>query len=170
MAKTAHDARKHVREWSAFFRDVGIVPSVLVDEFIEQHRRNKHLRQSLKRLVARGIVRQKQKAFSVTPKGIMFFLKKTPVERNRQEIWDGKWRLVSFDVPLRDNSKRAFLRGLLKEFGFYQLQKSVWVCPSYLTEKFWKLVVHYELDKYCKVMLVEIIEGDEELKKHFKLA
>lgn len=83
--------------------------------------------------------------------------------------WDGKWRLVSFDVPVRSDEKRQQLRYFLKRFGFHQLQKSVYVCPSHMSEEFWKLIVEYDLEGYCKVMLVEIIEGDEELRRIFKL-
>ena len=35
--------------------------------------------------------------------------------------WDGKWRIVSFDVPGDYSPERNRLRGLLKEFDFYQI-------------------------------------------------
>jgi CRISPR-associated endonuclease Cas2 len=48
---------------------------------------------------------------------------------NEQKKWDGKWRLVIFDIPeIRKNGRHA-LRRKLKELGFYQCQKSAWVHP-----------------------------------------
>lgn len=43
--------------------------------------------------------------------------------------WDGKWRLILFDVAELKKIHREALRGKLKELGFYPLQKSVWVTP-----------------------------------------
>lgn len=168
MAKTSGDAARHIREWSDFFHDAHIVADAVVEEFIRRHRKNKYLRQSLRRFIANGIVQKKEKKFSVTPKGIIYLLKRS---RNvvYSKKWDGKWRLISFDVPVRSDEKRRQLRYFLKRFNFHQLQKSVYVCPSHMSEEFWKLVVEYDLERYCKVMLVEIIEGDEELRKIFKL-
>ncbi len=45
------------------------------------------------------------------------------------EKWDGKWRIVMFDIPNPSTFVRNIFRRKLKEFGFYPLQKSVWVYP-----------------------------------------
>lgn len=44
-----------------------------------------------------------------------------------QRKWDGEWRLVMFDVPESRKRARRALSSKLRELGFYQLQKSVWV-------------------------------------------
>jgi DNA-binding transcriptional regulator PaaX len=43
--------------------------------------------------------------------------------------WDKKWRMVVFDIPEKLKASRNALREKLKELGFYELQKSVWVFP-----------------------------------------
>jgi len=75
--------------------------------------------------------------------------------------------LITFDVPIKYRKERDLLRSLLREFGFYQLQKSVWVYPNYMSEELWRFLVDYELDKFCRMMLVEFLGGDEDIKKHF---
>ena|SRR3989344_9604462 len=40
--------------------------------------------------------------------------------------WDGKWRLVSFDIPETKRTVRDLLRNRLKEWGFTRMQNSVW--------------------------------------------
>ena len=52
-----------------------------------------------------------------------------------QRPWDGRWRLVLFDVPLGQDSTRNKLRGYLRCRGFGYLQNSVWVTPHPLTDE-----------------------------------
>jgi|SRR3989344_2813164 len=48
---------------------------------------------------------------------------------NRPGRWDGKWRLVIFDVPEKHKKAREALRRKLKDLDFTRLQDSVWVTP-----------------------------------------
>jgi phenylacetic acid degradation operon negative regulatory protein len=49
--------------------------------------------------------------------------------------WDGRWRLVLFDVPTAQNSNRVRLRRYLRYKGFGYLQNSVWITPDPLEEE-----------------------------------
>jgi DNA-binding transcriptional regulator PaaX len=171
MAKTSRDAWRHVREWSKFFSDFKEATEAEMDTFLEKHKRKKYLKQSLRRLEGRGFIVRKANALVSTKKGKQFFSQYAAKHPDLQKLkvnWDGKWRLVSFDVPIKENKRRDELRDLLRVFNFYQLHKSVWVCPSQLSGEFWKLVVDADLDKYCKAMVVDIIEGDKAIKAYFK--
>lgn len=44
--------------------------------------------------------------------------------------WDGRWRLVFFDVPEQENRQRVKLRRSLKNLRFGYLQNSVWISPD----------------------------------------
>lgn len=44
--------------------------------------------------------------------------------------WDGQWRLMLYDVPIRRNSHRNRLRNHLRSLGFGVLQGSVWISPD----------------------------------------
>jgi len=44
--------------------------------------------------------------------------------------WDGRWRLVLFDVPTNQNAQRARLRRYLRSRTFGCLQGSVWITPD----------------------------------------
>ncbi len=50
-------------------------------------------------------------------------------------VWDGRWRLVLFDVPGGRSSAREKLRLFLRSRGFGYLQNSVWVTPHPLTDE-----------------------------------
>jgi len=49
--------------------------------------------------------------------------------------WDGRWRLVLFDLPAAEGTARNRLRNTLRERGFGWLQNSVWVSPHPLPDQ-----------------------------------
>jgi len=49
--------------------------------------------------------------------------------------WDGRWRLVLFDLPMRQAAARNRLRDFLRQSGFGCLQGSVWVSPHPLPDQ-----------------------------------
>jgi len=85
--------------------------------------------------------------------------------------WDGKWRVVIFDISQLKRFLREAFRGKLKELGFYPLQKSVWVIPYDCRGEVELLKDFFGLtEKEVRLMVVEDIGGEETLKKIFKLS
>ena len=88
----------------------------------------------------------------------------------RPKKWDGKWRLVIFDISEMKKFLRELFRGKLKEMGFYQLQKSVWVHPFDCQAEIELLREFFGLSKNeLRLIVAEKIENDKELRKIFKL-
>jgi len=85
--------------------------------------------------------------------------------------WDGKWRVVIFDIPDKYRVKREAFRGKLRELGFYRLQKSVWVHPYNCRDEIELLRNFFGLDKkeLC-VIIADAIENSDFIKKGFSLA
>lgn len=84
--------------------------------------------------------------------------------------WDKKWRALIFDVAQLKRTYREALRGKLKELGFYQLQKSVWVHPFNCKTEIELLKDFFGFsEKEMRLMIVENIGNDKELKKLFIL-
>lgn len=84
--------------------------------------------------------------------------------------WDGRWRLVIFDIAQLHQIKREAFRGKLKELGFYLLQKSVWVYPYSCEDEIQLLKDFLGLgSREIRVILAEKIEEDSNLRKIFKL-
>lgn len=79
------------------------------------------------------------------------------IDGNESEAnWDGKWRIVSFDIPEEKRIVRNLLRRNLKKWGFKHLQKSVWISKKNVYEK----LVTYVQDLGIKEW-VTIIEADK---------
>jgi len=87
----------------------------------------------------------------------------------KPEKWDGKWRVVIFDIPEKHKKSRDILREKLKELNFYQLQKSVWTCPYPCEEVIWALCEIFEIVPFVDILITEKIYNDAEIKKHFKV-
>jgi len=84
--------------------------------------------------------------------------------------WDGKWRILIFDVLDKQKIKREALRGKIKDFGLYQIQKSVWVYPYDFKNEINLLRSFFNFaEKEIKIIVASEIEGEQELKRHFKL-
>ncbi len=76
-----------------------------------------------------------ERMFRLTAQGRLHALGgRDPSTRWARE-WDGRWRLVLFDVPIAQNSHRKRLRRYLQDRGFGYLQGSVWVSPDPLEEE-----------------------------------
>lgn len=88
----------------------------------------------------------------------------------RPKKWDGKWRVVIFDIPSTSDVIRNVFRRKLKELGFYLLQKSTWVYPFECKEEITLLREFLGAEqKQIRVLEVNKIEDDRFLKTIFHL-
>lgn len=66
--------------------------------------------------------------------------------------WDGKWRIVIFDIPEQKRIVRNLFRRNLKKWGFKYLQKSVWVSKQNVFDRLIKYVQNLGLEKYITII------------------
>jgi len=83
--------------------------------------------------------------------------------------WDGKWRVITFDIPERRKRTRDQIRQTLSHIGFVRLQDSVWVYPYNCEDLIALLKADMLIGKDMLYLIVDSIEGDTGLKKHFGL-
>jgi len=88
----------------------------------------------------------------------------------RPDRWDGKWRIVMFDVPEPLKKVRDSLRMHFKSMGFYEFQKSVFVHPYPCAKEIEYIIEFYEVRKYVRFIVASDIDNALELRKHFKLS
>ena len=83
--------------------------------------------------------------------------------------WDGKFRVIIFDIKEYRKGIRNKLRKTLQSIGFIKLQNSVWVYP-YDCEDYIKLIkADFHIGKDALYMIVDNIENDKPIKKVFGL-
>ena len=78
-----------------------------------------------------GESKEGESIYKFSDKGRMiakkFILETLAIERPKK--WDGKWRIITFDVPEKYKRARKAFQHKLKELGCYPAQKSVWIHP-----------------------------------------
>ena len=83
--------------------------------------------------------------------------------------WDSKWRILMFDVPENLKKLRETLRMHLRQMGFYEFQKSVFVHPYPCREEFEYIVEFYNARRHLRFILATEIDNELEIKKFFGL-
>lgn len=113
--------------------------------------------------------KQNRSFFSLTPKGKLEFLKYLHLEKIFKQKWDGRWRVIIFDIPEKLKKLREYMRAELKYLKFQPLQESVYITPYPVTGELNTLLKKQNLKKYFRYLTVTEIDGEEELKKLFGL-
>ena len=90
--------------------------------------------------------------------------------KNKHQHWDGKWRMVAFDIPEKYRKGRDALRQKLKKIGFRELQESIFITPYDCKKEILLLVDFFKLEKYVRFGILEFIDNESHFKKAFKLA
>lgn len=88
---------------------------------------------------------------------------------DKQIQWDQTWRLIIFDIPEESHEKRHFFRHLLKRNGWRQLQQSVYINPYPLNREAIRYLQETKLISYIRIMKVQEMDNDKDLRKLFKL-
>ena len=87
----------------------------------------------------------------------------------RTRRWDKRYRLVMFDVPQYRRAVRDRLRNIMRECGFLRLQDSVWIYPYDCEELIALIKADIRIGKDVLYAVVESVENDAWIKRHFGL-
>src|SRR6185369_8797648 len=96
---------------------------------------NYAVKRSLSRLLDSGHLKQEskngKKFFVLTDKGraSLVRLEARNFQLPKPKRWDGKFRILIFDVQEKLRNKRDRFRMLLSQLGFKRIQQSVWAYP-----------------------------------------
>jgi len=122
------------------------------------------VRMAARRLKKRNLICVERKGrkilFALTEEGEKAAEKvRLKLEMTKPRKWDGIWRIIVFDVPEKLRGKRDLLRKELINFGFRQLQKSVWAYPHPLPKEFIDLWEDAGILKHCIIFEASKIEN-----------
>ena len=126
----------------------------------------------LKKLERRKIIRRvSSERYAFTKKGEKW--RKQTLRKYfglRVDRWDGKWRIVIFDIPQKLHTKRVSFTRKLKQLGFYPIQKSVYVLPYFCEEEVGSFVGALKIAKYVSIIRADSLGSNEnEIRKFFFL-
>ena len=157
-----------------------LAPNALqILKFFDTKSKNKwqkyNINHSIKRLKDHGLI-----YFETTEKGTFARLTQKGEDKLRKfellgyklkkpKRWDGKWRVLIFDIKEERKGTRDKIRFTLKRIGFLRLQDSVWVYPYDCEDLVTLMKADFKIGKDLLYLIVDTIEGDTNLKKYFKL-
>lgn len=119
----------------------------------------------------RHIRTSNHEAYSLTQKGEKKLQKIIidDIEIKNPKRWDGKWRLVMYDLPIRFKKARNAFRWKLKDLGFFQLQKSAWIYPYPCESELFFVADFFGVRKHIEILEINKILNDRKLKVNFCL-
>ncbi len=129
-------------------------------EYTEYLRAKKKYHVFLSRLKSQGLIAEKEKKLSLTPRGLLKLKNlKNYISRrldvpNYQISNEKAIVIVTFDVPEREKHKRVWLRGVLKQLQFRMVQRSVWLGRCKLPKEFINDLYSMKLIDYVEVFQV----------------
>ena len=136
---------------------------------------DRRLRESALRLKRKGLVEFKnehgKKRLRLTLRGerVVGSIWNETYQLQKPRKWDGKWRLVIFDIPEKKRPTRDKIRHLVSRLGFLRLQDSVWVYPYDCEELMTLLKTDLKIGRALLYVIADAIEFDKPIRRHFGL-
>jgi DNA-binding transcriptional regulator PaaX len=158
-----------------------VVPNVLgaIGKLTGNNRRKKNIKYSvnasISRLVEKGLIKIEKvdgkQIVEITKRGedALDFLDKHNYKVKIPKRWDGRWRVVIFDIKESRKGIREQIRHTLRQVGFVRLQNSVWVYPYDCEDIISLFKNELAINMDLLYMVVEKLENDWRLQKLFKL-
>lgn len=84
--------------------------------------------------------------------------------------WDGKWRLLTFDIPEAKMAARHTFRRKLKELGFFHFQRSVFIIPYPCEDEIAFITEFLNIRPYVHLIITNRFPNDKSLLKIFQLS
>ena len=88
---------------------------------------------------------------------------------DRPKRWDGKWRLVFFDIPESKKKARDALVFKLRDLGFVKFNNSVWVFPYECRKEVDFISEFFDVAKYVHYAVASDITNEQALMSVFKI-
>jgi len=119
-----------------------------------------NIRVTLWRLEKRGLIEKRESKYILSSLGGGFLEK-----RKEPKKWDGKWRIIIFDVPESERAHRIWLRAQLTRTEYQPLQRSIYLgkkpFPQFLLDE----ITERKMLSYIRMVVVENIEKNSLLSE-----
>lgn len=132
-----------------------------------------YLKRTLHRLEKENLVQIKDEkdyqVVEITARGRKRILKYALDELviEKPKIWDGKWRLISYDIPREYSRLRKIFREYLRSWGFYPLHESVFLHAFPCGKQVEFLREYLGIGEYVRFFSVSRIENDAPFRDFF---
>mgnify|MGYP001600117489 CR=1 FL=1 len=94
-------------------------------------------------------------------------LEKNEFKLLKPKKWDGRWRIIIFDIRETRRGTRDKFRRTLSQIGFLKLQHSVWVYPYDCEELMALIKADFKVGKDILYIIADSIENDRWIRNYF---
>ncbi len=130
---------------------------------LPKHTKRESVRTTLWRLQKKGLVEQAQNGeLKLSERGAELVKQK---EGHPEEPWDGKWRLITFDVPEKRRRERDWLRNALMNAGYTFVQRSVFLGKKPIPRVIFETIQERDLSKFVRLIVIGEIDDETFLEK-----
>ena len=146
---------------------------------------NQKTRGTLSGMIREGLIEKSQTAlpnlneYRLTDKGFFALCLEFPFFRYLKDKWDGKLRIISYEIPEAKREIRDRLRREMQGWGLGPWHRSFWLTPHPVIDTLKQLVGGREEEKYIqafesdhvfgdKTILIEKVWGRSVLEKEYR--
>ncbi|MCL5435661.1 MAG: hypothetical protein M1275_01105 [Patescibacteria group bacterium] len=106
--------------------------------------------------------------YTITPMGRKWLTRAEALElKIPRQNWDGRWRLVSFDIPEAQKTARHLFSRKLKKLGFYNFQRSLFLIPYPCEKELAILTNSFKIAPHVHIFTADHFANDKKLRKIF---
>lgn len=127
---------------------------------------NQKTRGSLLSLAREGSIEKRdgeQNRYALTSKGFLELCLEFPFFRYLREPWDGKWRILSYEIPEKKRELRDKLRRVVAGWGLGPWHRSFWLTPHPIVANLRELVSQKEEEQYVQAFESDHVFGDRKI-------
>lgn len=106
---------------------------------------------------------QDSNSYKLTEKGFYHLCLKFPFFRFLKDNWDGKWRIISYEIPEKKRRLRDRLRREVAGWGLGPWHRSFWLTPHPIIKNLRELVFGKEEEKYIQAFEADHVFGPGEV-------
>src|SRR3989338_8403774 len=148
-----------------------VIKSMNKLSLIPKLRQKEYISSSASKLVKRGLLKFQDGVYKLTKDGEKLLRRWELAEYKlrKPKKWDGRWRMVIFDIPEKKKGVRRQISSLFNQAGLYRLQDSVWVYPYDCEDIIGLLKTESGVGKEMLYVIADEIENDKYLRMDFGL-
>lgn len=122
-------------------------------------------------LIKKGLLEYKNGSVQISPSGerVLRIAESRDYKIQKPRRWDGKWRILIFDIPEYKKNHRDQIRRILRSIGFICIQDSVWIYPYDCEDTILLVKTDLSVGKEVLYLIVDSLENDSSYRKHFSL-
>jgi len=117
-----------------------------------------------------GLIKEKtiekgkeENSYQLTEKGFSELCLEFPFFRFLKEKWDGKWRVISYEIPEKKREIRDRLRREMQGWGLGPWHRSFWLTPHPIITTLKTLTSQKEEERYIQAFQADHVFGDREI-------